>query len=207
MEFKISYSQVASTLSPVNQPNVRVKSCGRPNYSRARHRLRVKGTTVCVLFCKRRTRLGPAINTRCAGRRQTAMPAACSLFWRAAVAPVAGLASQGDAAARHSAWSSNSSGSRPFKPRDAGATPVRAAIFLKEAPVLNPRPENALPYRILSEPAGGPSPAGANFRCAWCKSSTLPRAHTHQGAVVFNSEHSGLLIRTVRVRIPPAPPF
>ena len=65
-----------------------------------------------------------------------------------------------------SALSSNSSGSRPFKPRDTGANPVRAAIFLKEAPVLDPRPESALPYRIRMKPAGGPSPAGAEFTCA-----------------------------------------
>ena len=61
------------------------------------------------------------------------------------------------------ALSSNSSGFRPFKPRDTGATPVRAAIFLKEAPVLDPRPEFALPSRIRMKPAGGPSPAGAEF--------------------------------------------
>ncbi len=115
-----------------------------------------------------------------------------------------------------SALSSNSSGSRPFKPRDAGATPVRAAIFLKEAPVLDPRPESALPYRIRMKPAGGPSPAGAEFTMrSWRKSNapvcqsgvgsaSLPERTN--GAVVFNSQHSGLLIRTVRVQLPPAPP-
>ena len=72
----------------------------------------------------------------------------------------------GDAGRVCSALSSNSSGSRPFKPRDAGATPVRAANFLKEAPVLDPRSEFALPYRIPMKPAGGPSPAGAEFTCA-----------------------------------------
>jgi hypothetical protein len=36
-------------------------------------------------------------------------------------------------------------------------------IFPWKAPVLNPRPEFALPYRIHEKPAGGPSPAGANF--------------------------------------------
>ena len=98
------------------------------------------------------------------------------------------MALNGDAgrAFSFSALSSNSSGSRPFKPRDAGAidslrsgpcpapagapfrcaSPVRAAIFLKEAPVLDPRPESALPYRIRMKPAGGPSPAGAEFTCA-----------------------------------------
>jgi len=39
----------------------------------------------------------------------------------------------------------------------------RVSIFPWKAPVLNPRPEFASPYRILSKPAGGPSPAGANF--------------------------------------------
>ena len=38
--------------------------------------------------------------------------------------------------------------------------------FLKEAPVLDPRPESALPYRIRKKPAGGPSPARAEFTCA-----------------------------------------
>ena len=78
------------------------------------------------------------------------------------------MALNGDAgrAFSFSALSSNSSGSRPFKPRDAGATPVRAAIFLKEAPVLDPRPESALPSRIRMKPAGGPSPAGAEFPSA-----------------------------------------
>ena len=78
------------------------------------------------------------------------------------------MALNGDAgrAFSFSALSSNSSGSRSFKPRDTGATPVRAAIFLKEAPVLDPRPESALPYRIRMKPAGGPSPAGAEFTCA-----------------------------------------
>ena len=65
-----------------------------------------------------------------------------------------------------SALSSNSSGSRPFMPWDAGATPVKATIFLKEAPVLDPRPGNALPSRIPVKPAGGPSPAGASL-CAF----------------------------------------
>ena len=65
-----------------------------------------------------------------------------------------------------SALSSNSSGSRPFKPRDTGATPVRAAIFLKEALVLDPRLESASPYRIRMKPAGGLSPARAEFMCA-----------------------------------------
>lgn len=37
-------------------------------------------------------------------------------------------------------------------------------------------------------------------------SASLPE-RTILGAVVFNSQHSGLLIRTVRVRIPPAPPI
>ena len=106
----------------------------------------MRGTTVCVLFCEYR-------------RTATAV-----LHKRA----VRLMALNGDAgrAFSFSALSSNSSGSRPFKPRDAGATPVRAAIFLKEAPVLDPRLESASPYRIRMKPAGGPSPAGAEFTCA-----------------------------------------
>jgi len=42
--------------------------------------------------------------------------------------------------------------------------PVLVNGFLKEAPVLDPRPESALPSRICLKPAGGPSPAGAEFR-------------------------------------------
>ena len=99
------------------------------------------------------------------------------------------MALNGDAgrAFSFSALSSNSSGSRPFKPRDAGAIDSlrsgpcphllvrrsaavhpsrRSFIFLKEALVLDPRPESALPYRIRMKPAGGPSPAGAEFTCA-----------------------------------------
>lgn len=52
-------------------------------------------------------------------------------------------------ALRAIALSSNMSGSRSFKPRDAGANPVEAAIFLKEAPIVNPRSETALPYRSI----------------------------------------------------------
>ena len=105
----------------------------------------MRGTTVCVLFCeyRRTAQCGPA-QTRGApkGVKRRCRPRV--LF---------------------SALSSNTSGSRPFKPRDTGANPVRAAIFLKEAPVLDPRPESALPYRIRMKPAGGPSPAGAEFTC------------------------------------------
>ena len=106
----------------------------------------MRGTTVCVLFCEYRGTATAVLHKRAVRLR----------------------ALNGDAgrAFHFSALSSNSSGSRPFKPRDAGATPVRAAIFLKEAPVLDPRPESALPYRIHKKPAGGPSPAGAEFTCA-----------------------------------------
>ena len=96
------------------------------------------------------------------------------------------MALNGDAgrAFSFSALSSNSSGSRPFKPRDAGATPVRAAIFLKEAPVLDPRPESALPYRIHKKPAGGPSPAGAEFIMrVWRSSNVAVRQSAVPGAI------------------------
>src|SRR5262249_17564664 len=51
-----SLSSRASTLSPVNQPNVRAKSRGRPirpELSRGSPRAcrGARGTTVCVLFC------------------------------------------------------------------------------------------------------------------------------------------------------------
>ena len=72
-------------------------------------------------------------------------------------------------APRFTALSSKSSGSRPFKPRDAGAIPVEAAIFpargcgpfiFEAVPVLDPRPEPTGPYRISREPAGGQSRQG-----------------------------------------------
>ena len=47
-----------------------------------------------------------------------------------------------------------------------GAAPGRATIFLKEAPALDPKPGNVSPYRIHLKPAGGPSPAGAEFTSA-----------------------------------------
>ena len=81
-----------------------------------------------------------------------------------------------------SALSSNSLGSRPFKPRDAGATPVRAANFLKEAPVLDPRPESASPYRIHKKPAGGPSPAGAEFTMRSWRKSNAPVCQSGVGS-------------------------
>ena len=81
-----------------------------------------------------------------------------------------------------SALSSNSPGSRPFKPRDAGATPVRAANFLQEAPVLDPRPESALPHRIRVKPAGGPSPAGAKFAMRSWRRSNAPVGQSGVGS-------------------------
>ncbi len=81
-----------------------------------------------------------------------------------------------------SALSSNSPGSRPFKPRDAGATPVRAAIFLKEAPVLDPKPEFASPYRIRMKPAGGRSPAGAEFTMRSWRRSNAPVCQSGVGS-------------------------
>ena len=50
--------------------------------------------------------------------------------------------------------------------------------------------------------------AWRNSNAAVCQSAVpgaIPGARTIFGAVVFNSQHSGLLIRTVRVRVPPAP--
>lgn len=121
-----------------------------------------RGTTVCVLFCEIAEPLSSVLhNARCASGRQTAMPAARSLF---------------------SALSSNSSGSRPFKPRDAGATPVRAAIFLKEAPVLHPRLESASPPRMPWKPAGGPSPAGAEFTMRSWRKSNVPVCQSGVGS-------------------------
>jgi hypothetical protein len=47
---------------------------------------------------------------------------------------------------------------------------------------------------------------GATCRSASPESGVRVSPSAPSGAVVFNSQHSGLLIRTVRVRIPPAPP-
>ena len=125
-----------------------------------------RGTTVCVLFCEIAgpPQGGPAPNAWCALR-----------------------ALNGDAgrAFSFSALSSNSPGSRPFKPRDAGATPVRAAIFLKEAPVLDPRPESASPYRIHQKPAGGLSPAGAEFTMRSWRRSNAPVCQSGVGSAIL----------------------
>ena len=48
---------------------------------------------------------------------------------------------------------------------------------------------------------------GATRRSASPESGVRFSPSAPFGAVVFNSQHSGLLIRTVRVRIPPAPPI
>ena len=123
----------------------------------------MRGTTVCVLFCE----IAGARDARFCAKRAVRL-----------------MALNGDAgrAFSFSALSSNSSGSRPFKPRDAGATPVRAAIFLKEAPVLDPRPESALPYRIRMKPAGGPSPAGAEFTMRSWRKSNAPVCQSGVGS-------------------------
>lgn len=81
--------QAASELSPVNQPNVRTKSRGRPIRCRFGD---PRGTKVCVLFaaervCAPRSYRSVALrrrclNVRCAGWRQTAKPAARSLSLR-----------------------------------------------------------------------------------------------------------------------------
>ena len=134
---------MASTLSPANQPNVRTQILRPSNPADMVCR---EGRRCVFFFANIAGPLSAALHRRAVRLR----------------------ALNGDAgrAFSFSALSSNSSGSRPFKPRDAGATPVRAAIFLKEAPVLDPRPESALPYRIRMKPAGGPSPAGAEFTSA-----------------------------------------
>jgi hypothetical protein len=135
--------------------------------------------------------------------------------------------------------------------RDAHERCRAPILFLKEAPVLDPRSEYALPYRIRKKPAGGPSPARAslpvmsetqgrrsndeyrmryaswcdlrplrllsNFMRSWRRSNapvcqsgigsaSLPERTNFSRSCGVNSKHSGLLIRTVRVRIPPAPP-
>ena len=69
---------------------------------------------------------------------------------------------------RPNTQSNKGAGKRPAC-RQAGAPTLdcivtaNSTIFLKEAPVLDPRPGNASPYRIPMKPAGGPSPAGAEF--------------------------------------------
>ena len=86
------------------------------------------------------------------------------------------------AACSFSALSSTVQDPGPFKPRDTGANPVKAAIFLKEAPVLDPRSEFALPYRIRMKPAGGPSPAGAEFIMRSWRKSNAPVCQSGVGS-------------------------
>lgn len=81
----------------------------------------------------------------------------------------------GYSSARTNALSSNRLGSRTFKPRDAGATPVKATNLFEQAPALDPRPEPSNPRRISQEPAGGQSRQG-NISCvcgvtATCRSA------------------------------------
>jgi hypothetical protein len=66
---------------------------------------------------------------------------------------------------------------------DAG----RAFIFLKEAPVLDLRPEFALPSRIRVKPAGGQSPAGAEFSCVRSVRATHRSASPESGVRVSPS--------------------
>ena len=89
--------------------------------------------------------------------------------------------------------------------------------FIFEAvPVLDPRPENTGPYRFSDEPAGGQSRQGliSDTMRPW-RRSNAPARQTGIGSAILpgrtmelwcQQQHSGLLIRTVRVRIPPAPP-
>jgi hypothetical protein len=102
-----------------------------------------------------------------------------------------------------------------FQAGDAGANPVEAAISYRKRRLLIRNRSSFPPHRIFSGACRQPEPAGANF-CARGVGATR-RSASPQSRVRFparapwscgvNSQHSGLLIRRVRVQLPPAPPF
>lgn len=69
------------------------------------------------------------------------------------------------------------------------ATPVQVRPgrpnFLKETPVLDPRPGNVLPYRIRMKPAGGPSPARASLCMRSLRSSNAPVCQSGVGSAIL----------------------
>lgn len=129
---------VASLLSPGQSANARIKSCGRPNRP---DYIGAKGTTVYVLFCEMQDRLRRSCpNARCAVRRikwRRCQPRVLFPPCRLTVEDP-GLSSRGIRV----------------------QIPSRRPFFFEEAPVLNPKPEFVLPYRISKKPAGGLSRQG-----------------------------------------------
>ena len=111
-----------------------------------------------------------------------------------------GVKRQGRPRVHFSALSSNRSGSRPFKLRDAGASPAKAANFLQEAPVLDPRPGCVSPSRIRSKPAGGPSPAGASLPCVRGVAATRRSACPESGVRPSPSAPIGAVVSTAAQR-------
>jgi hypothetical protein len=69
--------------------------------------------------------------------------------------------------------------------RSAALHPSGRPNFLKEAPVLDPRPGNVLPYRIRMKPAGGPSPARASLCMRSLRSSNAPVCQSGVGSAIL----------------------
>lgn len=158
----------------------------------------MRGTTVCVLFCeyRRTAECGPA-QTRGApdGVKRRCRPRV--LFFPPCRLTVQdpGLSSRGMRVRLPSG--------RPFSLRKRrfsirGRSPLRPLGSTRSQPAAQARQGPSLHVR-----------AWRNSNVAVCQSAVpgaIPGARTNFGAVVFNSQHSGLLIRTVRVQLPPAPP-
>lgn len=91
---------------------------------------------------------------------------------------------------------------RPFCA--AGLSPgPRAHLVRTSADRRSEIGNSALPHRISEKPVGGPSRQGSSLSRARVIESRAPEIRS----CGVNDQHSGLLLRTVRVRIPPAPPL
>ena len=102
-----------------------------------------------------------------------------------------------------------------FQAGDTGANPVEATISLRKRRLLIRNRSTLLPCRIFSGACQQPELAGANLVCVRSVRATRRSASPQFRVRVparapwscgVNSQHSGLLIRQVRVQIPPAPP-
>lgn len=157
----------------------------------------MRGTTVCVLFAKSQDRFGgsaPAcgapqgVKRRC--RPHVLFFPPCRL-----TAQDPGLSSRGMRVRLPSG--------RPFSRGSAGPCSEAGFRFALSDPNEASRRPKARQGPSFPCVRG----VRATCRSASPESGVRVSPSAPFGAVVFNSQHSGLLIRTVRVRIPPAPPF